>query len=147
LIEVVAVTPILLLPGLSGSFFRPLALSYALAILASMAVALTVTPALCLILLRNAPLPRRDSPLVRYLMPRYERLLTRVIARPRHAFATVGALVAACVAVLPFFGQALFPEFAERDFLMHWITKPGTSLQEQDRITEQPRSSGNPGGA
>lgn len=137
LIEVVAVTPIILLPGLSGSFFRPLALSYALAILASMAVALTVTPALCLILLRNAPLPRRESPLVSYLMPRYERLLSRVIVRPRRAFAAVGALVAAGVAVLPFFGQALFPEFAERDFLMHWISKPGTSLQEQDRITEQ----------
>jgi CzcA family heavy metal efflux pump len=137
LIEVVAVAPVILLPGLSGSFFRPLALSYALAILASMAVALTVTPALCLILLRNAPLPRRESPLVRYLTPRYERLLSRVIARPRRAFAAVGALVAASVAVLPFFGQALFPEFAERDFLMHWISKPGTSLQEQDRITEQ----------
>src|SRR5581483_3315463 len=75
LIEVVAVTPIILLPGLSGSFFRPLAISYSLAILASMAVALTVTPALCLILLRNAPLGRRTSPLVGWLQPRYERSL------------------------------------------------------------------------
>ncbi len=137
LIEVVAVAPIILLPGLSGSFFRPLALSYALAIVASMAVALTVTPALCLVLLRRAPLLRRESPLVRWLTPRYEHLLSRIIARPRRAFATVGVLVAACVAVLPLFGQSLFPELKERDFLMHWITKPGTSLQEQERITEQ----------
>lgn len=73
MIEVVAVTPIILLPGLSGSFFRPLAVSYSLAILASMAVALTVTPALCLIPLRGAPLNRRNSPLVGWLQPRYER--------------------------------------------------------------------------
>lgn len=137
LIEVVAVAPIILLPGLSGSFFRPLALSYALAIVASMAVALTVTPALCLILLRKAPLLRKESPLVGWLMPRYERLLWRSIVRPRRALATVGVLVAACVAVLPFFGQSLFPEFKERDFLMHWITKPGTSLAEEQRITKQ----------
>jgi Cu/Ag efflux pump CusA len=67
LIEIVAVAPVILLPGLSGSFFRPLAVSYALAILASMAVALTVTPALSLILLRRAPLDRRESPLVGWL--------------------------------------------------------------------------------
>jgi CzcA family heavy metal efflux pump len=135
LIEVVAVTPIILLPGLSGSFFRPLAVSYALAILASMAVALTVTPALCLILLRKAPLGRRNSPLVAFLQPRYERLLSRIVVRPRRAFASALVLIVAAVMVLPFMGSELFPEFKERDFLMHWISKPGTSLGEDERTT------------
>jgi CzcA family heavy metal efflux pump len=136
LIEVVAVTPIILLPGLSGAFFRPLATAYALAILASMLVALTVTPALCLILLRKAPLTRRQSPVVGWLMPRYQRLLNGITAKPRRAFVSAGALIAVAVLVLPFLGSSLFPEFKERDFLVHWISKPGTSLAEQERTTE-----------
>src|SRR5262249_17887618 len=64
LIDVVVLLPVFFLQGVSGSFFQPLALSYALALLASMAVALTITPALCLLLLRKAPLERRESPLL-----------------------------------------------------------------------------------
>ncbi len=135
LIEVVAVIPIIMLPGLSGSFFRPLAVAYSLAILASMAVALTVTPALCLILLRKAPLGRRNSPLVGWLQPRYERLLSRIVIRPRRAFAGATVLIVAAALVLPFMGSELFPEFKERDFLMHWVSKPGTSLGEEERTT------------
>ena len=55
-INVVAVVPVLFLEGLSGSFFQPLVLSYALAVLVSMLVALTVTPALCLLLLSRGKL-------------------------------------------------------------------------------------------
>ena len=65
LIEIVAILPIFMLAGLSGSFFRPLALAYALALLASMLVALTVTPALALIFFRSAKsLEHRESPIV-----------------------------------------------------------------------------------
>ena len=63
LIIVISVLPVFVMGGLSGAFFVPLATSYSLALLASMVVALTVTPAMCLMLLRNAPLDRR-SPLV-----------------------------------------------------------------------------------
>jgi CzcA family heavy metal efflux pump len=136
-IEVAAVAPVILLPGLSGSFFRPLALAYALAILASMTVALTVTPALCLILLRRAKLEHRESPVVRWLQPRYARAIAAVTREPRRAMAAVGMLVVVAVAVLPFLGSSLFPEFKERGFLIHWITKPGTSVDEERRITLQ----------
>jgi len=64
LIEVVAVVPVFFIGGLSGAFFRPLILSYALAVIASLLVALTVTPAMALVLLRKAPLERHRSPLV-----------------------------------------------------------------------------------
>ena len=62
LINVVAVVPVLFLEGLSGSFFRPLVLSYGLAVLVSMVVALTLTPALCLLLLSRGKLESRESP-------------------------------------------------------------------------------------
>ena len=76
LIDVVAIIPIFFIQGLSGAFFQPLAISYGLAVLASLVVALTVTPAMALILLRNAPIERHESPLAR-------RAAAVVRARPR----------------------------------------------------------------
>jgi CzcA family heavy metal efflux pump len=137
LIIVAAAVPIFLLPGLTGSFFQPLAVSYTLAILASMVVALTVTPALCLILLRRAPLRRRVSPLVRALQRRYTSGLSRIINRPRRAYGVCVAIVLIAALVLPGLGQSLFPAFKERDFLIHWLTVPGTSVAEQERMTLQ----------
>ena len=135
LIEVVAIVPILFLQGLSGSFFRPMVLSYALALLASMAVALTVTPALALIVVRTAPLERRQSPLARWLQRGYTWLLSRIIRSPKPAFASVALMLVAGVAIAPGLGQSLMPEFKERDFLMHFINRPGTSLAEEVRVT------------
>jgi CzcA family heavy metal efflux pump len=136
LIEVVAVLPIFLLEGLSGSFFRPLALSYSLALLASMVVALTVTPALSLIFFRKASsLNHRESPIVPALQRGYDFILRRIIRRPRRAYGAVAAVAMVGLLALPFLGQSLLPSFKERDFLMHWLTKPGTSHPEMVRIT------------
>ncbi len=135
LIEVVAVVPIFFLDGLSGAFFRPLVFSYAIALMVSMAVALTLTPALALIFLRKAKLENRESPIARWMQRGYTWLLARVIPKPRYAFASVLVLIALGLSVVPGLGQSLLPEFKERDFLMHWLTKPGTSLTDEVRIT------------
>jgi CzcA family heavy metal efflux pump len=137
LIEVVAIAPVFFMVGLSGAFFRPLAISYAIALLVSMVVALTVTPALSLLLLRNAPLEERQSPLIPWFQRGYDKLLVPVIRSPRLAYFTVGIIVVAGLAITPFLGQSLLPSFKERDFLMHWLTKPGTSHPEMVRITTQ----------
>src|SRR6266511_3309830 len=137
LIIVVAAVPVYFLQGLTGAFFRPLALSYALAVLASLVVALTVTPALALLLLRRAPLERRESPVVGWLQRGYTAALSRVVMRPLWAYATVAVVVAAGIAVVPSLGESLFPTFKERDFLMHWVTAPGTSHPEEVRIVER----------
>src|SRR5205823_5852447 len=110
--------PVFLLQGLTGSFFRPLAVSYTLAIVASMVVALTVTPAMCLVLLRNARVERHESPLVRWLHKRYTAVLGRVVDRPRRAYAGCVILVILAVLIVPQLGQSLFPTFKERSFLM-----------------------------
>ena len=135
LINVAAITPVFFLEGLSGAFFRPLVTSYALALLASMAVALTVTPALALILLRKGGHTRRESPLKVLLVRWYSAALRRLTGSARPAYFAVAGLALLAVAGTPQLGQSLLPEFKERDFLMHWITKPGTSLQEEVRIT------------
>src|SRR5438034_1395268 len=134
LIIVAAAVPIFLLEGLTGAFFRPLAVSYWLAILASMVVALTFTPALCLILLREAHVERRDSPITRWLQGGYTALLSRIVHRPGRAYAAFIAPTLIAVIIAPHLGTSLFPEFREPDFLIHFITTPGTSAVEQQRM-------------
>ena len=136
LIEVCALLPVFFLQGLSGSFFQPLALSYSLAVLASMIVALTLTPAMILVLLTNSTLRHRESPFMPWLRARYERVLARIIQSPRPVWIAAGLTVAASLVVFPLLGQSLLPSFKETDFLMHWVTKPGTSHQEMYRITQ-----------
>src|SRR6478736_2196372 len=136
LIIVAASLPVFLLSGLTGAFFRPLAVSYTLAILASMAVALTVTPALCLILLHKAPM-RRGSPVVRWLHRYYTVALARILARSRYVYVGSAVLIVAGVVATPALGQSLFPTFKERDFLIHWIAAPSTSAAEEQRTTIQ----------
>ena len=133
LINIVAVIPVMLVGGLTGAFFEPLALAYGLAVLASMVVALTVTPALGLILLKKARLGPKDPPLMRVLKRGYTWLLSRVLEAPKYAFITVVVALAAGAVTYPRLGQDLFPTFKEPDFLMHFVTKPGTSVQEMDR--------------
>ena len=135
LIIFAAMAPIFFLTGLTGAFFQPLAFSYVLAVAASLLVALTVTPAMALMLLSHAPLERRRQPLVRWLKRGYESVLSRIIHRPIWAYAAVGVTTVAGLAVVPFLGQSLLPSFKERDFLMHWLTKPDTSGPEETRIS------------
>ncbi len=138
LIDVVALIPVFFMQGLSGAFFRPLAISYGLAVLASLLVALTVTPAMGLLLLRNAPIKEQHgSPLARWLQAGYQALLARIVQVPRGAYVAVGLMVVAGAVVWPRLGKSLLPSFKERDFLMHWVTKPATSHPEMYRITVQ----------
>jgi CzcA family heavy metal efflux pump len=135
LISLAAMTPVFLLHGLTAAFFRPLALAYVLAILASMAVALTVTPALTLLFLRRAPLKREASPLVTWLRRAYTVMLSRIVARPVAAYATFALVVLVGVLVVPRLGESLFPAFRQRDLLIHWDAIPGTSAAEARRTT------------
>jgi CzcA family heavy metal efflux pump len=137
LINIVAVLPVVFVGGLTGSFFRPLAVAYALAVLASMLVALTVTPALAMVLLPSARLNPRDPPLIGWCKRQYRRLLGPALTRPRMAIGAVIAAIIAGVLVLPGLGQDLFPTFKEQDLLMHFDTKPGTSLPEMKRMVSQ----------
>jgi len=141
LIILLALLPVFLLQGVSGAFFQPLVISYALTLLASMVVALTVTPALCLLLLRNAPLERHESPLLRWLQRGYEAVLGRIIRLLRPAFLAIGVLATGALAliglaVLPSLGGVpMLPAFKEPNIMIQWQAPPGTSYPEMARIT------------
>ena len=134
LIVILVFIPVFMLEGLAGSFFRPLALSYVLAILASLLVALIVTPALSLLLLPKHT-HEREAPVVTRLKGRYRRWLPGLIAAPKRAIAVVAVSLAVTAAAFPFLGEEFLPNFQEYDFLMHWVEKPGTSLEAMRRVT------------
>lgn len=136
LIVMLVFVPIFFLGGVAGTFFQPLAIAYVLAIGMSLLVALTVTPAMCLLLLPNAPLTEeRDTRIVTVLKRRYVGFLPRVVGRPALAVGIVaGGLLLAGVGYATFKDQFL-PDFRETDFLMHFVEKPGTSIEAMDRIT------------
>jgi CzcA family heavy metal efflux pump len=145
LINIIAVIPVMVVGGLTGAFFQPLAIAYSLAVLASMLVALTVTPALGIMLLSGAKLGARDPLLMRALKNGYTALLSPLLGGGRRGSqaawratkwgfpAVVAALIVGAFLIYPHIGENLFPDFKEPDFLMHFVTKPTTSLAEQDR--------------
>lgn len=131
-----AAVPVYLLSGTTGAFARPLVLSYALALVTATAVALLVTPALAVVLLREPPgrehWVRRG---MRWLLPRY-------LARPIWAVLTMAALTAMLVGalVLPAafqggHGHRVLPVPHDRDLLVRLTATPGTSLPEMARLT------------
>jgi Cu/Ag efflux pump CusA len=85
--------------------------------------------------LANAPIEHRQSPIIPWLHRIYDRVLGRTLRAPGLAYGTVSTIVMAGLIVTPFLGQELLPSFKERDFLMHWILKPGSSHPEMWRIT------------
>jgi CzcA family heavy metal efflux pump len=137
LIVALAVLPLFVLEGIGGEFLPPLGVSYLLAAAASMAVALTVTPALSLLLLSGAPRELRRSPRARRLQQGHAALLLRSLRTPRWTYVAVGAVVVAGLAALPFLGTSLSPSFKEPQLLVQTGGAPGTSLSEMTRITNQ----------
>ncbi|ODS89990.1 MAG: acriflavin resistance protein [Devosia sp. SCN 66-27] len=129
--------PILTMSGIAGRLFSPLAVAYLLATLASLVVAITVTPALCLALLSKGALPEHDAPVARWLKEKYRALIGGVERYYRWVAAMVALLTLAGLAALPFFGGGFLPELKEGHYILHMSAVPGTSLAESLRIGRQ----------
>ncbi|HZR16528.1 MAG TPA: efflux RND transporter permease subunit [Verrucomicrobiae bacterium] len=126
--------PILTLTGLQGSFFAPLALSYILAIMASLLVALTVTPALAYLLFGKGVKHASEPRVQRWLKAGYLRVLGFVSRWPRAVIALVLVICVLAATRMQFFGGGFLPEFREGHFVLQVGAAPGTSLQEMMRI-------------
>lgn len=127
--------PVFFLDGLPGAFFRPLGWAYITAILVSLLVALTVTPAMCLLLLRNVrPGTELDPPFVRWSKRIYGRILPLTLRIPRTVIAAASILLLAGAAVVPFLGGEFLPDFRESNFVVFMAGKPDGSLAESVRV-------------
>ena len=134
LIALLAILPIAVMEGRPGAFFQPLALGYALAIAAAMLVALTLTPALSLLLFSRGSAGSGEPPLVRRLAAPYGAALSRVIRKPGAALIAAGVAVLVGLAVLPLLGTSLIPSFKDRDVLVRLDSRPGTSNPRMTQI-------------
>jgi len=136
IIVVLVFIPVFFLEGLAGAFFRPLAVSYVLAVTASLVVALTVTPALCLILLpRASKQDHRETRFAQWLRRAYRRSLPPLLVRPKVLVVGLAVIFLVTGVAVTQLGEEFLPHFQEYDFLMHWVEKPGTSLEAMQRIT------------
>ena len=129
--------PLLTLGGIAGKLFAPLGLAYILAILASLVVALTLTPALCYLLLARSALSSRDPPAVAWIKPRYRALLARIERYPGRVVAAVFALIAGGIALLPLFSGEFVPALREGHYIVHMTAVPGTAESESLRLGQR----------
>jgi CzcA family heavy metal efflux pump len=126
--------PLLTLNGVAGRLFAPLGISYILAILVSLLVALTLTPALCFTLLGDKIVNTNDPPIVKRIKPFYESLLIKVVNY--FNWLTAASLIICLTGLLAFFNlnSQFLPELREGHYIIHTTSIPGTSLHESLRI-------------
>ena len=135
-VVVLVLMPMLLLSGLQGKFFGPLAAALMIATLASLVVAITVTPAASFLLLPRSEFREEPAWLVR-LKGVHERLLQRWCHAPGRVIVASVILTILALAALPFFGSQLMPPFREGHFVVQAVAPPGTSLGAVMRIGER----------
>nr|MDA8388084.1 efflux RND transporter permease subunit [Nitrospiraceae bacterium] len=126
--------PVLTMSGLAGKLFSPLGLAYILSILSSLAVALTVTPALSLIMLGKKELREADPPVMRWTKDRYEKIIYSVERHPKAVIASAAVFMAVAAAAVPFLRGEFLPKFIEGSVIVHVSAAPGTSLPETLRM-------------
>jgi len=135
-IIVLVFVPLFFLAGVEGRLLAPLGFAYIVSLAASLLVALTVTPALCsLILPRSRAVLRDHEPwLVRVVKAAYAPTLAFVLHRWRSLTAVSVLALGGAVAALAMAGQSFLPEFNEGTLTLGAVTLPGTSLEESNRL-------------
>ena len=145
LIIVVVFAPIFTLSGVEGRIFMPMGIAYVLSIVASTAVALTLSPALCALLLSRAPLPAAASWVESRVQRLYKPLLEFVLRSPRRVLVLAVSVVVATLLILPSLGRVFLPEFREQSLVNSMVLYPGVSLEMTSRagrlLSEQLQSS------
>ena len=129
IITIVVFSPIFALTGVEGSIFIPMGLGYLAAVVVSSIVALTVTPALCALLLPYGRLPKREPWVARFFKGIYLPLIKFSMQRSQIIIGIAAASLIAAAIILPSFGRIFLPEFQERSLVNTLLLYPGSSLE------------------
>ena len=133
-IIVLVFLPLLSLSGVAGKLFGPLAIAYISSITASLFVALTITPALCYLMIGYSDIKTEDSPVVKFLKNKYEIILSRIEKQSKLIILSSLFFIAIGLSFLPFLKTQFIPPLHEGHFIMHMTSFPGTSEQESIRV-------------
>ena len=137
LIIMVSFLPLFFLSGMEGRMLVPLGIAFITALAASTVVALTVTPVLCSLMLKNKGKRERteaDSPVARWLKKHYERLLLLSLGHGRKILGVTVVLFLVALGLFFTLGRSFLPPFNEGSFTINVSSLPGISLEESDRI-------------
>lgn len=136
LIITIVFLPLFFLSGVEGRMLRPLGFAYITSILASLAVAVTVTPTLCYYLLPKSKVMEQEgeSWLVEHLKGAYAKTLHFVMDRTRLVIGAAVVLLLVTLAAFPFLGRGFLPEFQEGTLVISAVTVPGTGLDTSDEM-------------
>ena len=131
--------PLLFLSGLEGQFYRPLGISYMLALAASLLVAITIVPVLCMMWFKAGKQASAggDSASARFIKRIYTPVLNFCLRFPKTVFGTLLAITAGALWLGSTFGTSFLPPFNEDCYTVFVNTVPGTSLAETERISQQ----------
>ncbi len=132
-IIIVVFAPIFSLTGVEGRIFAPMGLAYLLSIAASLVVAMTLTPALCAILLANRPLPQENTFASRLTERLYRPLLNLSLRAPQIILGLALASLVATCAIVPSLGRVFLPEFQEKSMVNSMVLFPGVSIDMTNR--------------
>jgi CzcA family heavy metal efflux pump len=131
------ILPVFVIDGITGAFLRPFAIAFGVAVIASMVVGLTVTPALASLLLGRAKVTADEPRAIRAIQGGYQELLSRTLKRPAPVFIVAGVLAIAGMVTVPQLAASVAPSFTERDLLIDVSGAPGTSQPAMNRIASQ----------
>lgn len=137
LIIMVAFLPLFFLSGMEGRMLKPLGISFIVSLFMSLIVAMTLTPLLAKMLLTNDKYLAKNEKekwLVRKMMQYYEQSLDWALRYKRIILISVFGLFVVSLFLLSSMGRSFLPEFNEGSLTLSVITKPGTSLEESNRL-------------
>lgn len=138
LIIVLVFIPLFFLPGMEGRLLKPLGFAYLVALVSSLIVSVTVTPAMAYFLLANTSRETAHEPwLMRWMTRRYERDLSAALRTPRRVMIVSVALLLLALAMIPFVGRSFLPPFNEGSLTISVVSPPGITLDESDAVGRQ----------
>ena len=134
LTTVVSFIPVFALEAQEGKLFRPLAYTKTFVLLASVFIALTLTPTLCFYLLRGKLIPVEEAPFSKFLVKYYEKILRWILAHRKTFLSIPAAVLIISLFIGPRIGREFMPPFDEGSILFMPVVSPAVSLTEAQRI-------------
>jgi len=134
-VMILVLVPLLALEGMEGKLFKPLAITLAIGLIASLVLALTITPALCAYFLKGGS--EEDTRLMRWLRHPYTPMLRWAIANPWKVVAITGACLAGSLALIPLLGKAFIPTMQEGSIVPGLTRFADISFDESLRVESE----------